>query len=335
MSAPRTFIAAAVTALTLIALGNLLLAYESRDSLPNEILRKVDEAPRIDTLMLGNSMAAAGFDSAAFAAAWPQDQRPSVLNGGLGSSGPLQHLLIGRRALARHGELRTIVYGFFDFMLTAPAAMPLGEILGNHAMVFNTEPDVAARHLFDNGFDRAMFHAARRVPMFAERGTLWARVERWRRGLSSIGMPAKAETRFGRVEDFENLSAASPEEFHRLAARAAAEWRGLTPPVSELISLARARNIRAVFVQMPMRAPYRARSYDAPAWRSYMGRLDAELRAHGAEVIHAADWMPDDQFIDIVHLSDEGARRFSARLAAAVRAGARGSTLDRDGSGSR
>lgn len=308
MMVPKTFAAACVAALALLVAANVATARLTRNAMPRQLLRALEASSGVEVLALGNSLIQHGFDPAAFASV---SGHPTVaVNAGLGFTGPVQHLLIGRHALSRHAGIKTIVYGYFDFMLTDSTLVAPNDLWGNNAMSFYVEPDVAARHLFDAPHERALFNIARRVPAYVERGTLWARVERMRRALSGYGLPSRPA-----ASAFAALEAASPRDFSVRAAAATRDAAPLTPALAELFVASRSRGVRTIAVEMPMPRSHRDRFYARPEWAGYVAHTAARLEAAGVEVVRAADWLADERFVDAVHADAQGAVLFSARLA--------------------
>ncbi len=262
---------------------------------------------------------AAGFDAAAFTAKAAAAGEPlTAFNAGLGATGPIQHLLITRAILRAHPEAQSIVYGFFDFMLTQPVQEDWRLLFGNNAMVFYTEPAIAARHETSSAFGRWAFQVVGGIPMFAERGAIWARVEQLRRDLGQLGLPPAAVNRFGRVEDFSPVENTTEGSRRVRTVENVASDVPLASPVVELLGQARERNVKVWVVSVPMPAAHR-KHYASPEWQAYFTLLRGKLAAHGAELIDASDWVADDAlFMDALHLGPEGAIRFSLRLAETI-----------------
>ena len=76
----------------------------------------MDETRGLTHLALGNSLMAAGFDSSAFDQ-YLGSPNAVAFNAGLGSSYPVEHLILLRRALRDHSTINTVIYGFFDLQL--------------------------------------------------------------------------------------------------------------------------------------------------------------------------------------------------------------------------
>lgn len=314
MTTPRTFFATLVAALLLIAGVNYTIARLAVNSIPRQVLRHVTQSPA-DVLLLGNSVMQAGIDEDAFVTGWKEHGSPvKAVNGGLGATGPVEHLLLCRVALQAQPNLRVLVYGCFDSMLTDPTQEDWWRLLGNNAMVFYTEPAVAARHETSTPLGAAAFMALGRIPMFVERGTLWARVERLRRQLGGLGLPPEAVNRFGRVADFQPGVAADDRGFRERFSRLAAERAPLSGAITEMLTLTHARGLKVHVVMMPKPPPQQAR-YRSPEWQAYVAHLRTLLTVYGADLIDADDWVQEESmFIDSQHLGPKGATEFSQQL---------------------
>jgi hypothetical protein len=104
----------------------------ARTSVPRRLVRQMDETRGLTHLALGNSLMAAGFNRAAF------DEylglpNAVAFNAGLGSSYPVEHLILLRRALRDHPTVNTLIYGFFDLQLTGNSAVTTSDLVGNRA----------------------------------------------------------------------------------------------------------------------------------------------------------------------------------------------------------
>ena len=307
---PRHFAAQLLVAAAAIFAAELGLRHLSRNSVPRQVLREAAGSGATH-VFFGNSLVAAGIDPKAFEAARPGSRARNL---GLGSSSPVEHYLIFRAARPAPGT--TAFYGFFDTQVTDPPAAVGGgaELSGNQAMSYFTEPRLAAGYYYPGDPVRAwQMAAAGRAAFLTERFTVWAKVERLRRRLGAIGLPAEQGTRFGRVEDFAALAEASPEAFAERCRAASA----LAAPLRDLLADARAAGVRVVVVEMPMPAAHRARFHASPEWRAYRASVAELVRGAGADVVSASDWITDDHFADALHLAPSGAVELSRRLAAA------------------
>ena len=98
---------------------------------------------------------------------------------------------------------------------------------------FRWVPEFARGFYQMSRYDTAAFEIDRRLPMLAERGAVWGKVELLRRAISQQGMPTQARNQFGRAADFTLLEARSREEFEQHCA--AASQASLYAPVVEII----------------------------------------------------------------------------------------------------
>jgi hypothetical protein len=285
--------------------------------MPRQLLRHAQSVASPTHVFLGNSTMAAGFDENAFSSAAP-GTRP--LNLGLGATMPAEHYLLLRQRPLDAGA--AVVYGFFDTQLTDPVEGSWSTLIGNRALAYYVDPVVAANLYEKDSLPRRMlFRLIADVPLLSDRAALWGRVERARRTLGGIGVPAKAANQFGRVDDFAALEL-EPKEFVRRCASVILHSRPPNAAVVALLRRARESGNPAYVVAMPMTSAHRERYYSNALWRLYLDRMRRMLAATGATLLDAADWMPDDAFSDPLHLGQAGAREFSARLAKEL-AGAR------------
>jgi hypothetical protein len=309
----RSFlIQAATLALALVAL-NIAIARLSVNSVPRQLLRAIAASPPVSVIFAGNSLIAAGIDTPTYEQASGGGR---ALNIALGSSSPIEHDLLLRRALRlRPGR---VVYGFFNAQLTRPAENTWTDLFGNRAMVFYVEPATAIRLIAGGDRWRALqFRLLAHVPMFVERAAIWARVEKWRRRMSDVGVPATQAARFGQVGDFANIEPLDPAAFRQYCASAVAGHAPLLPAVADMLEQSRQNGAAVVVVEMPQPARLRARFYETAEWTAYREHLVNQVQRLGATYVDASDWMADDAFEDGIHLSVAGARAFSMRLATA------------------
>jgi hypothetical protein len=188
-------------------------------------------------------------------------------------------------------------------------------------MSYFVNPSLSARYYAPHSFvGRTFMEAAHYVPLFTERVTIWAKVEKLRRSLSEIGM---------RRGDADPGSAPAPDVFHALEADNAESFardcQSVTttnapfhPAIDDLIASAKQHGCKLVFVEMPMPPLHRQTFYSRPEWRTYKEHLRERLTAAGAELLEAEDWIPDPAaFGDAVHMLPRGAKEFSRLLATA------------------
>ena len=316
----RRFLGSLVVLAGLFLLFNLLVHQLSRGSLPRNLLRAIRSAPDTELAAIGKSLVEAGFNPGEFSRGWSQDgSNIRAFNAGLGSTGPVEHYLVGRQILRYQPHSQRIVYGYFDFQLTDDGRGPLSEVFANRSISLIYEPDVAAGYLFTNGWSERFFPWLARLPVFVERGSIWAKVERQRRWFGDLGLPRSDSNHFGRAEDFRYLETSTPEDFQEKCRGAQAQRRPITPAVDALFREADGHGVRIYVVEMPMTRRHRDRTYDSDAWRNYNDYLLPLLAQYHAVVISAGDWVPDELFADPLHLGPAGAVEFSHRLGSAIR----------------
>ena len=289
---------------------NVGIARLARNSVPRQVLRQASRTSGTTDLFLGNSLVQAGFVPSVF-----QERRPErvAVNLGVGATSPVEHLLM--YAASDPGTARGVYYGFFDDQLTRVTEGRWTTLVGNRALSYYVRPDIAERlYAADSLWHRAAFRAVSVVPMLVERQSLWAWVERIRRGLGGIGMPRVETNQFGRVADF-SLLEQDARAFEDHCRQAVAAATPLTPAVVEMARRARAGGAQFVAIEMPMPSAHRRLYYQSEAWRAYRAMVESALRSEGALYVAAADWIGDDGFSDALHLSPDGAVRFTRSLA--------------------
>src|SRR5437870_5107325 len=119
---------------------------------------------------------AAGLDEAAFLAAAPGRRG---LNAALGGTPPVEHYLICSRQDRQAAA--GVYYGFYDTQLTAHPSGDWATLVGNRAIVYYVDPDLALQFYFPEQPTKVFFlKLASRLPMLVERQAIWLRVERLR-----------------------------------------------------------------------------------------------------------------------------------------------------------
>jgi hypothetical protein len=309
---------AAVLLAGLLAL-NLAIAYLTRNSVPRRLMRHARESESAVVLALGNSLIVAGFDEAAFDADAGLSAPRGAANLGIGATAPVEHLLLLRYALAHGMRPHLVVYGFYDFQLTAPTIFATSDLIGNNAMLYYVEPLYARGFYTLSRHDAFEFRAMYSYPMFADRGAVWAKIEMLRRALAQQGMPSERTNRFGRVSDFSQLESANADGFRRQCE--ASMNLPLAPAVGELVRQSNVAGATIALVAMPMRQAHRNLFYGTRCWSEYVTRIGSLLEPSTANFIDASSWIQDDSlFDDAMHLSPGGADQFSRRLGNTIKA---------------
>jgi hypothetical protein len=299
-----------------LACANTVVGTLTQHSVSRRILGDARSAGAAETIALGNSLVRSGFNADEFAMALrSQGAHSAASNMAMGASTPPEHLLLLRAALRADDRAQFLLYGFYDFQLTDAVSFKFSDMIGNHDLLYYDEPEFARHYYSMSRYDAAGFEIARHFPLLAERGAIWAQVERLRRAISRQGMPRQATNQFGRVADFTLLEAKSQDEFVKHCQRAS--QNPLNAAVLEIIREAQERHLRVVFVVMPLPPRHVQTFYDAPAWQEYQGHLRELLAKQNIAVVDASRWFADaNKFGDALHLNEEGAREFSQRLGA-------------------
>jgi hypothetical protein len=313
MLTKRQLILSAAVLLAGLVFMNLLIVFLTRNSRPRQVMRHARQSQSASVVALGNSLVAAGFDEAAFDSGAGLSAPRGSANLGLGATTPVEHLLLLRYALSHGIRPHLVLYGFYDFQLTTPVQFTTSELFGNHAMLYYVEPLYARRFYSLPLHDAFQFRAMHSLPMFADRGAIWAKVEILRRAIAQQGMPAELSNSMGRAADFSLLEAADTNDFRRQCE--AGLNLPLIPPVSELLRQAHDLGVTVAVVEMPMREQHRRIFYRTACWSQYTTHIRNLLAPFGAIYVDASGWIQDESlFDDPLHLSEGGAAQFSQRL---------------------
>jgi len=282
-------------------------------------MSRVRQSTGAQAVALGNSLIGVGLQELSFDAGMGLDKQSGSINLAMGGSSAIEQLLMLRYALNQGLGPRVVIFGFFDFTLTHPLEYATRDLIGNRAMLYYVEPEYARGFYHLSLHDRAEFEIMRHFELFADRGTVWERVELFRRALAQQGMPPEKANSMGRSVDFAMLEYPSAPEF--IAECGRASRNPLIPSVREIALQAEAAGAKVYFVEMPMPPDHVRMFYDQPQWSSgYRVHLQQMLGGLGAAYIDASHWMPDENsFEDPLHLTYAGAQQFSQRLGEYVR----------------
>jgi hypothetical protein len=282
-------------------------------------MSRVRQSTSAQAVALGNSLIGVGFQEPSFDEGMGLGKKSGSINLAMGGSSAIEQLLMLRYALNQGLRPRVVVFGFFDFTLTHPLEYSTRDLIGNRAMLYYMEPEYARGLYHLSLHDRAEFEIMRHFELFADRGTIWERVEVFRRALAQQGMPLEKANSMGRSVDFAMLEYPSALEF--IAECGRASRNPLIPAVREIALQAEAAGARAYFLEMPMPPEHVQMFYDQPQWSAgYRVHLQQMLAELGATYIDASHWMPDENaFEDPLHLTYAGAQEFSRRLGGYLR----------------
>jgi hypothetical protein len=226
----------------------------------------------------------------------------------------VEHLLMLRQGIAHQPKLRSVIYGFFDFQLTSDPRVEVSQMFGANAMGLFAEPKVAVRYYNMSWSERLKFSILKHVPVYVDRGNFWWFVEILRRKLYAIGLPHKGND--GPDAGFSvNIEPMTDTEFDAEARNELAHGVALSPPVREMLREAREDGVSFVVIEMPVRRDH-LRLYDHSSWTRYAAQVRHLVETQGGLFIDGSRWINDPEYFwDEIHLTDVGARRFSADLA--------------------
>lgn len=305
-------------ALVILFVYNALIYFAAKHTQRQHLLAAINHLPaNTDCVFLGNSLIEAGCDAKAFDSAWPTaGSAPLAVNLGLGATTPVEHYLILKQAFEQPIHIKYIVYGFFDDQLNAEPTGDWADLVGNRAFSYYFPKQAAAFYAPNSRLTQWRMELTGHIPMLAERSSLWDRVELFRREFDDIGMPKQKVNRFGRVGDFNALEAKDVPSFTRRCDAIIHGNEGFCAPIQAIINLAHQHGAKVFFVEMPMSPRHLQTFYSLPVWSEMRAHLQTLAERQQATYITASDWVPEGKdFEDTVHLNEQGARFFSARLA--------------------
>ena len=320
MNVKRFLVAVAVAVAILIGY-NAVIRITSRTSQRQQMLAQLQRIPvTTQCVFLGNSLMAAGGDVDAFAAGWPPAATSmQAVNLALGGSSPVEHYLILRRAYENGLRTKYLIYGFFDDQLNVETKGDWSDLVGNRAFAYYFPERAADMYAPGSTWKAWELSLTQKVPMLAERSSLWTQVELLRRKMGQAGMPKEKTNRFGRVADFGALESKDRESFNRRCATVVDKQVGLSRPVQEIFRLAREHGTKVILVEMPMPSKHRDLFYSSPVWPRMRSHLQALAVKEHVTYLTASDWIrDDDKFEDATHLNPDGAKLFSTQLAGAI-----------------
>jgi hypothetical protein len=318
---PKRIFFLALAGILLLLVGvDYGVARISRNTIPRSTMGRVRQSTGAQTIALGNSLIGVGFNESSFDAGMGLDKQSGSINLAMGGSSGIEQLLMLRYALQQGLRPRVVLFGFFDFTLTHPLEYTTRDLIGNRAMLYYREPEYARGFYHLSLHDGTEFEVMRHFELFVDRGTVWERIELFRRALAQQGMAPEQANAMGRSVDFAMLEYPSTPAF--IAECGRASRNPLIPSIREIALQSEARGAKVYFVEMPMPPAHVQMFYDQPQWSGgYRVHLQQMLVDLGANYIDASHWLPDENsFEDPLHLSDAGAQGFSRRLGEYLRA---------------
>lgn len=309
----RQFLGAVFVCLVVLSIADFAVQHLTAHTVSHRLLADTRGAEYAQIIAVGNSLMRSGFVPEVFAPPAAPQEKSQAFNLAMGASTPVEQLLLLRAGLQSFTLPRLLLYGFYDFQLTDPVSFLNSDIIGNHDILYYQEPEVARLYFQMNRYQAAAFEIDRRASLLAERGAVWAKVERLRRSLGQQGMPAQATSQFGRAADFTLLEARNRKEFEQHCANAS--QARLNAPVAEIIRAARQKGIKVVFVVMSLPPKHVQTFYDSAGWNAYQQHIRQLLAEQNVAYLDASRWIPDaSKFGDALHLTPAGAEEFSRRL---------------------
>ena len=316
----RPLLPVILTAVAVLVALNLAMAALSHRLPYRRKLEAIDQARDPNLLLVGNSLLDHHIDEGALAvAAAERGARFAPLNSALGASEPPEQRLLFHYAVEKHPAMHVLVVGFYDFQLTAPDRSRIADLTGNRMVGIDRRfPEAEVDEVYGFGLrDRAELALMRALPMAANRASAWKQVELLRRSMAAIGMPTVATNSMGRVDDFAALEAASPRLFDASAQAFLADPERFNASYEAIFNEARTAKMKVAIVVMPMSPSHLAGFYARPLWTEYLKVLGRLAAARGILLIDASRWMQgQDDFADHLHMTEQAAHQFSARLGA-------------------
>lgn len=320
MKMKRLTIVGGVAVLVLLGYNGLISRLATQSQRQRAVAALAHLPANADVVFLGNSLMEAGGDPIAFGAAAGAQHPTPPLNLALGATSPVEHCLIWQNALARDLHPRWLIYGYFDDQLNAMPSGDWADLVGNRAISYYFPAQAAELYAPGSSLKRWELLMTGSVPIVSERSSLWTLVERWRRSLEAIGLPAQKTNRFGRVNDFGPTGPDEIASFNRRCGAITEQQSPFVEPIRQIIKLAQEHHVQVIFVEMPMPSRHRQTFYATPVWQLLRQQVQKQTQESGALYLNASEWVNNDaQFEDAMHLNQEGARVFSTRLADTLR----------------
>jgi hypothetical protein len=293
----------------ILSVLNLLVGFMGGNSIPRQKLRMALNSVHVTDIFLGDSTIEAGIDLEAYRHYFPHSV---PMNLGIGATSPIEHALIFSKV--EPAASRRLFYGYIDTRLTDKPLADHASLVGNRAMSYYINPELAMRLMgLNTQLSRLQYQLLGSVAIYVERTRVWAKVEKVRRHLAGLGFPTSDVNRFGRVSDFQTTDASSINQAQKF--KDAVSLRiPLTESVFQILEWARAQKSLAFVVEMPRPSRYRTAT-ESEARRQYRDYLMSLVHKRGATYIDASNWIKDDRFEDAYHLNMSGAKEFTERLA--------------------
>ncbi|MBG86200.1 MAG: hypothetical protein CMO80_04790 [Verrucomicrobiales bacterium] len=286
----------------------------------DRIYQRMSLEKPVDLLFLGDSTMRLGFKPEAFQRRWAE-LRPDQIraaNCGVGASTGLEHYLALRKSIRQDLGLRAVVYGVFGLRLTDPeCALQPGSPARARLEYFLDSDDEAtlSAPVVNEGF--LPFSISRWIPMYAELGSYWVKVERLRRRMSAWGMSNEARNVYHHRDPVRWVFPDATHVTNHIHEIVNGEFR-FTRAIESIISECEANELPLVVLFMPMIEEVQKKSLSNETWLRYMETVRRRLRERGVSMIDATSWIKmsyEEAYFDPLHLSDPGGEHFSKLLA--------------------
>jgi len=269
-------------------------------------------------LTLGDSRMVAGVSSELLASELRREQSARCHAGlAIGGGDIVAHYFALRRYLETGRRPKLVVLGTtLESMLEKDA--PPETLIGNQAVVlgWSRPADVSLLYpgfpaeRFDHGF---RFLAMRPLATTAYGSLAWARVQALQDGI--VGKADGRANQFGLVADMQALARSLKKDVEERIS-GFPERVSLHPALPRLFSLAAARGVPTLLVELPMPSSYRAaleRADRAPRLRAAARELVTRSGGTMVDLGHPI-WLVDEFFDDGLHLGSDGRELFTRDL---------------------
>ena len=240
------------------------------------------------------------------------------LNASMGGADVVEQLLLMREALRSNPHPKMIVYGFFDLQLSEKPTNAIQDLVSVRNVGLVLEPQLASRYYEMPLGPRIELSILRHFPIFVFRGHAYKMVTELRERLQRIGLPPEEQRPKDRFVEL----LLPPSVFTKTLETYGTVQPIFSRPVRELLNQAKQTGARVVLVSMPLPPSHITTYYSTPEWASYKERVQHALSQEGIEFLDGSQWEPDARdYLDSVHLNEEGSKQFTSHLAQCLLAG--------------
>lgn len=272
-------------------------------------------------LAVGSSRTGLGFSGLSFEAKYGKGI--IAFNFGIPGAGPITQEVYLRRLLDRGARPDLLLLEVLPVQFHQLDGVPVESVAFRPEMARRSELRDLARYGYKADPCRAVWRESTLFPMGLLRDQLLGRIAPgllkdgcrfdWSRSSDPRGWNP---TPFTARDEADRLAkGANIRRDHGAALSALLADGGPLAAFEESLLHARVAKVPTRIVWMPEASDYR-KLYPPAVVERFQSLRRRWLEDFGVDTIDARDWMPDDAFIDCHHLSMEGAREFSSRLAA-------------------